>query len=67
MARKYFILVGKFGNKNAPFEMLFGDYEKDVVTDEKDDTSDEYKCLRVVTLLADTDAAVIEKMNELNG
>lgn len=63
-ARKYFILVGKDTHK-CPFSMIFGDYEKSVVVDEKHDTSD-YVALRVVTLLEDTEAAIMAALDKLN-
>lgn len=63
-ARKYYILVGKL-DKNSPFEMIFGDYDRSVVVDEKADTSD-YVSMKVVTLQADNQAAIDAYMASIN-
>lgn len=64
-ARSYHILVGKYGNKDAAYEMLFGDYDKSVVQYEKEVTND-YVGLRVITLTEDNNAAVMHAVRSLN-
>jgi hypothetical protein len=69
--RKYYILVGKdeldeAPNKDRKFEMIFGDYDKEVVEQEMEDTSN-YVKMRVITLAADTQDAVVAAIAKLNG
>ena len=61
----YYILVGKYGNKDAPYEMIFGDYAKDVVVSEKEVTY-EYVGMRVVTLTEDNQQAINHAVRQLN-
>lgn len=68
MKKPYYILVGKFESKDAPYEMIFGDYVKSVVDQEKADTdTDQYKQMRVVRLEIGTDKNIHAKLAELNG
>lgn len=63
--KTYYILIGKYENKEAPYEMIFGDYVKSVVTFEKEVTSD-YVGMRVVTLTEDNQAAIDRAIRQLN-
>ena len=44
---KYYSLIGK-PEKNAPFEIIFGDYDRQAVQDEKAETTGFYS-LRIMT------------------
>jgi len=55
--KQYHFLIG-IHKDSGKGEMIFGDYDKSNVRDEKDAYSDEYKKLRIVTM---TDSAEDEK------
>lgn len=69
MNKQYHILVGIDSESPivdaAPYEMIFGDYDKELVKAEKADTYG-YTSLRIITLLEDTDAAVYAALDKLN-
>jgi|GEM_PF-5706697 len=64
--RKYHVLVGK-ETSSSPWEVVFGDYSKSVVDDEKDDERYKWKKLKVVTVKSDDQAsidALVKRLNE---
>jgi hypothetical protein len=66
---KYYILVGinKAEKGNTTFEMVFGDYDKETVKEEKDCVSHEYKKLSIITLENGNTASILATLNKLNG
>lgn len=70
MSKRYFIVVGK-SKDSGKFELLFGDYYKQVARDEMYDlesgsSAEDYTHYRVYTLETDTQAAIDAKLLELN-
>lgn len=65
--RNYHVLFGK-EDRNSSWEMLFGDYSFQVVQSEysHERQSGRLMFLKVFTLETDTEAAIIDKLKELN-
>ncbi len=61
----YFILVGKYGQSDAPYELIFGDYVRGTVEFEKEVTND-YVQMRIVPLTEDNQLAVSHAIRQLN-
>lgn len=70
--KKYHILVGKDAldespSKDKKFEMIFGDYDKEVVKQELEDQEhSSYEKMRVITIESDTNEAVVAAIAKLN-
>lgn len=69
-ARKYYIVVGK-SKDSGKWEMLFGDYDRQVALDDSADlkgsfTGVEYQDIHVVMLPEDNAGAIRAKLDELN-
>lgn len=73
MSKKYHIVVGQ--TSHGTWVMHFGDYDKEVATQEMYDERDAQKSqpkehrlskMRVITLNSDTQQAINAKMHELN-
>lgn len=70
MAKSYHIVVA-VSKDTGKYEMLFGDYYKQVARDECYDlecgsSAEDYTKYRVITLTTDTQAAIDAKLTELN-
>ena len=70
MSKCYFIVVAKLKD-TGKYEMLFGDYYKQVARDETYDVESgfggaDYTHYRVITLNTDDQATIDAKMTELN-
>lgn len=67
MARKYTVLVVR-DNATSPFGVAFGDYSRNVVTQESADSYSDYSKAdkRILTLDSDTQAAIDHAVAQLN-
>lgn len=65
--RNYYILVARSKSQHDKYVMVFGDYSKAVVEQEKRDTTidNEYRSLKVF-LVGDKEAEIVAFINELN-
>lgn len=64
--KKYYLLVGK-NSKNRPFEVVFGDFDKETVEDEKEDERGNWKSLKIISLRGGSQSfvdAALKKLNE---
>lgn len=48
-AQKYYTLVGIYKSEDCKYEIIFGDYDREVVEFEKDCPHDNYRCLKIIT------------------
>ena len=61
---KYYTLIGK-EETNGNYQLIFGDYDKQTVLDEKLDMVDEYKSLRIIKT-SDKQTDINEAIDLLN-
>jgi len=64
--KRYYVLAGK-ASKTSPWEVVFGDYDKENVRDEKDSESGSWKKLKIISLGTDKQSAIdaaIKKLRE---
>lgn len=64
--RKYFVLFGK-ENKGDKWEVLFSDYSRQVVSDERGDSYEDWYQVIIEEMTSANDAKIVAKLNELNG
>lgn len=68
-AKRYYLLVGK-QSAQSPFEVIFGDYSRETVEDEKDAEGGSWKKVKIVTApnaSQKTLDVIVKKMNESMG
>ena len=63
-ARKYFSLIGQF-DAASPFEVIFGDYCKDVVVEEQIDVHEEWENLFIIKT-GDKQEDIEDRLTALN-
>ena len=47
--KTYYTLIGIYKSEDCKYEIIFGDYDREVVEDEKDCSHDNYRCLKIIT------------------
>ena len=63
--KTYYTLIGIYKSEDCKYEIIFGDYDREVVEDEKDCSHDNYRCLKIITT-SDAQADIQARVDQEN-
>ena len=63
--KTYYTLIGIYKFEDCKYEIIFGDYDREVVEDEKDCSHDSYRCLKIITT-SDAQADIQVRVDQEN-